>query len=123
MFEVIKTEGRARRGVFTSPHGTARTPVHPQTPASPQRKSGLFDGTESGALQRKLRARGAPLHPRACYILIHYLEPQFLLTPRRGYRVEDISRLKGISRPKDISLFCDIPQFLRCDIFAYANAI
>ena len=27
MFEVIKTEGKARRGVFTSPHGTAQTPV------------------------------------------------------------------------------------------------
>lgn len=27
MFEVIKTEGRARRGVFTSVHGTAQTPV------------------------------------------------------------------------------------------------
>lgn len=27
MFEVIKTEGRARRGVFTCPHGTAQTPV------------------------------------------------------------------------------------------------
>ena len=27
MFEVIKTEGKARRGVFTCPHGTAQTPV------------------------------------------------------------------------------------------------
>ena len=27
MFEVLKTEGRARRGVFTCPHGTAQTPV------------------------------------------------------------------------------------------------
>lgn len=27
MFEVIKTEGRARRGQFTCPHGTAETPV------------------------------------------------------------------------------------------------
>ncbi len=27
MFEVIKQEGRARRGVFTCPHGTAQTPV------------------------------------------------------------------------------------------------
>ena len=27
MFEVIKTEGRARRGVFTCAHGTAQTPV------------------------------------------------------------------------------------------------
>ncbi|HIR85338.1 MAG TPA: tRNA-guanine transglycosylase, partial [Candidatus Galloscillospira excrementavium] len=27
MFEVIKTEGRARRGVFSCPHGTAQTPV------------------------------------------------------------------------------------------------
>ena len=27
MFKVLKTEGRARRGVFTSPHGTAETPV------------------------------------------------------------------------------------------------
>ena len=27
MFEVIKTEGRARRGVFTCPHGVAQTPV------------------------------------------------------------------------------------------------
>ena len=27
MFEVIKTEGRARRGVFTCPHGTVQTPV------------------------------------------------------------------------------------------------
>ena len=26
MFEVIKTEGRARRGVFTCPHGTVQTP-------------------------------------------------------------------------------------------------
>ena len=27
MFKVIKTEGRARRGEFTCPHGTAQTPV------------------------------------------------------------------------------------------------
>nr|WP_268842188.1 tRNA guanosine(34) transglycosylase Tgt [Pseudoflavonifractor phocaeensis] len=27
VFEVIKTEGRARRGVFTCPHGTVQTPV------------------------------------------------------------------------------------------------
>ncbi len=27
MFEVIKTDGRARRGVFTCPHGTVQTPV------------------------------------------------------------------------------------------------
>ena len=27
MFEVIKTEGNARRGVFTCPHGTVQTPV------------------------------------------------------------------------------------------------
>ena len=27
MFEVLKTEGKARRGVFTCPHGTAQTPV------------------------------------------------------------------------------------------------
>ena len=27
MFQVIKTEGKARRGVFTCPHGTAQTPV------------------------------------------------------------------------------------------------
>ena len=27
MFEIIKQEGRARRGVFTCPHGTAQTPV------------------------------------------------------------------------------------------------
>ena len=27
MFEVIKTEGKARRGAFTCPHGTAQTPV------------------------------------------------------------------------------------------------
>ncbi len=27
MFQVIRTEGRARRGVFTCPHGTVRTPV------------------------------------------------------------------------------------------------
>ena len=27
MFEVLKTESRARRGVFTCPHGTVQTPV------------------------------------------------------------------------------------------------
>ena len=27
MFQVVKTEGRARRGVFTCPHGTVQTPV------------------------------------------------------------------------------------------------
>ena len=27
MFEILKQEGRARRGVFTCPHGTAQTPV------------------------------------------------------------------------------------------------
>ncbi len=27
MFKVIKTEGRARRGIFTCPHGTVQTPV------------------------------------------------------------------------------------------------
>ena len=27
MFEIIKTEGRARRGIFTCAHGVAQTPV------------------------------------------------------------------------------------------------
>ena len=27
MFEVLKTEGKARRGVFTCAHGTVQTPV------------------------------------------------------------------------------------------------
>ena len=27
MFEVIKREDKARRGVFTCPHGTVQTPV------------------------------------------------------------------------------------------------
>ncbi len=27
MFQILKTEGRARRGVFTCPHGTVQTPV------------------------------------------------------------------------------------------------
>ena len=27
MFQILKTEGRARRGVFTCAHGTAQTPV------------------------------------------------------------------------------------------------
>ena len=27
MFELLKTEGKARRGQFTTPHGTVQTPV------------------------------------------------------------------------------------------------
>ena len=27
MFELLKTEGKARRGVFTCAHGTVQTPV------------------------------------------------------------------------------------------------
>ena len=41
MFEVLKTEGKARRGVFTSPHGTAQTPVFMNVGTSAAIKGGV----------------------------------------------------------------------------------
>ena len=41
MFEVIKTEGRARRGVFTCPHGTVQTPVFMNVGTQAAIKGGL----------------------------------------------------------------------------------
>ena len=41
MFELLKTEGRARRGVFTSPHGTAQTPVFMNVGTSAAIKGGV----------------------------------------------------------------------------------
>lgn len=40
-FTVLKTEGRARRGVFTSPHGTAQTPVFMNVATQGAIKGGL----------------------------------------------------------------------------------
>ena len=41
MFEVIKTEGRARRGRFTTPHGTVETPVFMNVGTQAAIKGGL----------------------------------------------------------------------------------
>lgn len=41
MFRVIKTEGRARRGVFTCPHGTVQTPVFMNVGTQAAIKGGL----------------------------------------------------------------------------------
>ena len=41
MFEILKTEGRARRGVFSSPHGTAQTPVFMNVGTSAAIKGGV----------------------------------------------------------------------------------
>jgi len=41
MFEVIKTEGAARRGVFTCPHGTVQTPVFMNVGTQAAIKGGL----------------------------------------------------------------------------------
>ena len=41
MFQVLKTEGRARRGEFTCPHGTAQTPVFMNVGTQAAIKGGL----------------------------------------------------------------------------------
>ncbi|MBR6425947.1 MAG: tRNA guanosine(34) transglycosylase Tgt, partial [Oscillospiraceae bacterium] len=41
MFEVIKKEGMARRGVFTCPHGTVQTPVFMNVGTQAAIKGGL----------------------------------------------------------------------------------
>ncbi len=41
MFEIIKTEGRARRGRFTTPHGSAETPVFMNVGTQAAIKGGL----------------------------------------------------------------------------------
>ncbi len=41
MFEILKTEGRARRGVFSSPHGAAQTPVFMNVGTSAAIKGGV----------------------------------------------------------------------------------
>lgn len=41
MFEIIKTEGAARRGVFTCPHGTVQTPVFMNVGTQAAIKGGL----------------------------------------------------------------------------------
>lgn len=50
MFQVIKTEGRARRGVFTCPHGTVQTPVFMNVGTQGAIKGGLsaFDLRDIG---------------------------------------------------------------------------
>ena len=41
MFEVLKTQGRARRGRFTCPHGVAETPVFMNVGTQAAIKGGL----------------------------------------------------------------------------------
>ena len=41
MFELIKTEGKARRGVFTCAHGTVQTPVFMNVGTQAAIKGGL----------------------------------------------------------------------------------
>ncbi len=50
MFQVLKTEGRARRGVFTCPHGTVQTPVFMNVGTQGAIKGGLsaFDLKDVG---------------------------------------------------------------------------
>ena len=41
MFELLKTEGKARRGVFTCAHGTVQTPVFMNVGTQAAIKGGL----------------------------------------------------------------------------------
>ena len=41
MFKLLKTEGRARRGEFTTPHGTIQTPVFMNVGTQAAIKGGL----------------------------------------------------------------------------------
>lgn len=50
MFRILKTEGRARRGVFETPHGTVQTPVFMNVATQAAIKGGLdaFDLRQAG---------------------------------------------------------------------------
>ena len=53
-FKVVCTDGNARRGEFTSPHGTAQTPVFMNVGTQAAIKGGLSAGDLFGS-RRRLR--------------------------------------------------------------------
>ena len=105
MFEVLKTEGRARRGVFTSPHGTAQTPVFMNVGTSAAIKGGVstVDLKELGC-QIEL-SNTYHLHIRPGDRLIHDLGgirkffnwDRPVLTDSGGFQVFSLAKLRKIT--------------------------
>ncbi len=105
MFEVLKTEGRARRGVFTSPHGTAQTPVFMNVGTSAAIKGGVstLDLKELGC-QIEL-SNTYHLHIRPGDRLIHDLGgirkffnwDRPVLTDSGGFQVFSLAKLRKIT--------------------------
>ena len=105
MFTVLKTEGKARRGVFTSPHGTAQTPVFMNVGTSAAIKGGVstLDLKELGC-QIEL-SNTYHLHIRPGDRLIHDLGgirkffnwDRPVLTDSGGFQVFSLAKLRKIT--------------------------
>ena len=74
MFKVIKTEGRARRGEFTCPHGTVQTPVFMNV--------GTQGAIKGGVSAPELKELGCQIELSNTYHL--YVRPGDELIKRRG---------------------------------------
>ena len=63
MFELLKTEGKARRGVFTCAHGTVQTPVFMNVGTQGAIKGALSAKDLSGGIEQYLSSSPSSRRP------------------------------------------------------------
>ncbi len=105
MFELIKTEGRARRGRFTTPHGTVETPVFMNVGTQAAIKGGLEAGDLAKIGCQIELSNTYHLHLRPGDTLIRELGGlhQFMkwsgpiLTDSGGFQIFSLARLRKIT--------------------------
>lgn len=105
MFELIKTEGRARRGRFTTPHGTVETPVFMNVGTQAAIKGGLEAGDLVKIGCQIELSNTYHLHLRPGDTLIRELGGlhQFMkwsgpiLTDSGGFQIFSLARLRKIT--------------------------
>ena len=83
MFEILKTEGKARRGVFTCAHGTVQTPVFMNVGTQAAIKGGLS--------AEDLKIISAPID----FIGVNVYQPSNAMFRKKG----DPLRLSGAHGP------------------------
>jgi len=105
MFQLIKTEGEARRGVLTTPHGTVQTPVFMNVGTAAAIKGGLdaFDLKEIGCQIELSNTYHLHLRPgdetvRALGGLHAFMKwDRPILTDSGGFQVFSLAKLRNIT--------------------------
>ena len=104
MFKILKTEGRARRGVFDTPHGKVQTPVFMNVGTQAAIKGGLdaFDLKKIGCQVQLSNTYHLHLRPGeetvknmgGLHRFMHWDGP--ILTDSGGFQVFSLAKLRKI---------------------------